>query len=312
MKFYQNSIPLVSICCVTYNHEKYIGKTLDGFISQQTKFHFEVLVHEDASTDGTAGILKEYEIKYPNIFRCVYQTENQFLKQNTLTDLLFQMAKGKYIALCEGDDYWTDPYKLQKQVDFLEANKDYVICFHNTEERYENSEKPSFLYCREDQKETSTLEDLLYLSNFIPTCSVIFKNNLFNSFPKWFSDLGMGDWVIHILNSQYGKIKYINEVMGVHRIHSEGVWSKNTIDKNYILVYEAYVALSKHFRSNSSLLKITNAKEKEFLALIYTFYIYQKDKKTAAIYFNKFLNKNILHILKIRVIKDYVKIYLIK
>lgn len=94
---------------------------------QQTNFPFEILVHEDASTDNTSVILREYEIKYPNLFRCVYQSENQFFKQNTLTNILFPMSKGKYIAFCEGDDYWTDPHKLQKQVDFLEENPDYNI-----------------------------------------------------------------------------------------------------------------------------------------------------------------------------------------
>ena len=104
----------VSICCVTYNHENFLRQCLDGFVMQKTNFQFEILVHEDASTDGTEEIVKLYEEKYPNLFRCVYQSENQFLKQNTLVNILFKMAKGKYIALCEGDDYWTDPYKLQK------------------------------------------------------------------------------------------------------------------------------------------------------------------------------------------------------
>jgi glycosyltransferase involved in cell wall biosynthesis len=94
--------PIVSVCCITYNHEKFISQALDGFLMQKTDFNFEVIIHDDASTDNTAMILKEYEENYSNLFRCVYQTENQFKKQNTLTKILFPMTKGKYIALCEG------------------------------------------------------------------------------------------------------------------------------------------------------------------------------------------------------------------
>jgi glycosyltransferase involved in cell wall biosynthesis len=113
---------LVSICCVTYNQKKYITECLNGFINQKTNFNYEILVHDDASTDGTSDIVKKYEKYHPKLFRNVYQKQNQFLIQNTLTNILFPMAKGKYIALCEGDDYWTDPLKLQKQVDFLDQN----------------------------------------------------------------------------------------------------------------------------------------------------------------------------------------------
>src|SRR5687767_12631322 len=105
--------PLVSICCVTYNHGRFLRDCLEGFVMQETTFPFEILVHEDASTDDTAAILREYELKYPHLFRCVYQTENQFALQNTLINILFPMVRGKYIAMCEGDDYWIHPLKLQ-------------------------------------------------------------------------------------------------------------------------------------------------------------------------------------------------------
>ena len=140
--------PIVSICCVTYNHEKYIRQCLEGFVMQKTDFPFEILVHDDASIDSTTRIVKEFEINYPHLFRCVYQTENQFLRQNVLTNILLPMARGSYISMCEGDDYWTDSNKLQIQVDFLEKNESFVGCFHNTEERYEEDpNKSSFLYC---------------------------------------------------------------------------------------------------------------------------------------------------------------------
>lgn len=122
--------PEVSICCITYNHAKYIRDALDGFLMQKTTFPIEIIIHDDASTDGTADIIREYEAKYPDIIKPVYQTENQYSKgvRNFLT--IFPMAKGKYIAMCEGDDFWTDPKKLQIQYDFMESHPDYSLCMH--------------------------------------------------------------------------------------------------------------------------------------------------------------------------------------
>ena len=117
--------PLVSIICPTFNHEEYIRKTLYSFLSQKTNFSFEIIVHDDASTDKTLEIVKEFELNYPNLFNNIYQTDNQFSKDpSSVSRIMFAKAKGKYIALCEGDDYWIDPYKLQKQVDFLEKNNE--------------------------------------------------------------------------------------------------------------------------------------------------------------------------------------------
>ena len=122
--------PLVSIRCVTYNHEPYIAQALDGFLMQKTSFPFEVIVHDDASTDKTAEIIREYEIKFPKIIKPIYETENQYSKHDgSLSRIMDSACKGKYIALCEGDDYWIDENKLQLQVDFLEKNSEYGMCY---------------------------------------------------------------------------------------------------------------------------------------------------------------------------------------
>ena len=119
---------LVTVICLTYNHEKYIRECIDGFVMQKTNFAYEVIIHDDASTDNTAEIIKEYQQKYPDIIIPILQTENQYSKKVPIgKTFIYPRAKGKYIALCEGDDYWIDPYKLQKQVDFLEDNPDYVL-----------------------------------------------------------------------------------------------------------------------------------------------------------------------------------------
>lgn len=128
-----DKMPLVSICCLSYNHAPYIEKCLDGFLMQETDFDYEVLIHDDASIDGTDAIIREYASRYPNIIFPLYEEVNQYSNGNMGkmdTDFNYNRAKGKYIAYCEGDDYWTDTKKLQKQVDFMEAHPDYSVCFH--------------------------------------------------------------------------------------------------------------------------------------------------------------------------------------
>ena len=131
MQNWNSEIPLVSISCITYNHEPYIAQALNGFLMQKTSFPFEVLIHDDASTDRTADILREYEKKFPNLIKPIYQKENQYSKGFTSVSATwnFPRAQGKYIALCEGDDYWIDENKLQMQVDFLEKNPEYGLTY---------------------------------------------------------------------------------------------------------------------------------------------------------------------------------------
>lgn len=126
-----NTKPLVSLCCTTYNHAPYIRKCLDGFLMQKTSFPIEILIYDDCSTDGNQEIIKEYEAKYPDLIFPIYATENQFSKGVVVDFFSYRRARGKYITMCEGDDYWTDPLKLQKQVDFMEANPEYSVCFHS-------------------------------------------------------------------------------------------------------------------------------------------------------------------------------------
>ena len=124
---------MVSVCCLAYNHEPYIRDCLEGFVKQKTDFKYEVLIHDDASTDKTAEIIREYEDKYPELIKPIYQTENQWSKGVPLTNtFLYARANGKYYAICEGDDYWCDENKLQKQFDFMQAHPEYSACVHNS------------------------------------------------------------------------------------------------------------------------------------------------------------------------------------
>ena len=169
------STPLVSIICEVFNHEPYIRQCLDGFVSQKTSFPIEVLIHDDASTDRSATIIREYEKNYPGLFKPIYQSENQYSKGvNIWCDIQFARAKGKYIAICEGDDYWTDPLKIQKQVDFMEGHPDYTLCctaFTQTENGDEqHPAEIAFGY------DGITLEDILK-GAWIGTLTTLFRND---------------------------------------------------------------------------------------------------------------------------------------
>ena len=123
----------VSVYCLAYNHEKFIRNTLDGFVSQKTNFKYEVIIHDDASTDNTTNIIREYEEKYPDIIKPIYQTENQYSKGiGIIPNYIVPRIRGKYVAACEGDDYWCDDYKLQKQFDYMEKHSECSMCVHNT------------------------------------------------------------------------------------------------------------------------------------------------------------------------------------
>ena len=202
---------LVSIITVTYNHKNYIRECLDSFLMQKTNFKFEILIHDDASNDGTTEIIKEYEQKYPDIIKPIYETENQFSKGISISRRYnFPRVKGKYVAVCEGDDYWTDSYKLQKQVDFLEANPDYSICFHPVRVIYDGFDMEEQIWPRDEHIQNGfTLENLLKY-NFIQSSSIMYRwgfkdKNLWDVYPD---GLLPGDWYMHLLHAKLGKIGY--------------------------------------------------------------------------------------------------------
>lgn len=219
----------VSICCLAYNHAKFIRQALDGFVMQKTNFPFEVLIHDDASTDGTADIIREYEAKHPDIIKPIYQTENQWTKQN-VSNFNFSRVQSEYVALCEGDDYWTDPLKLQKQVDFLDSHPDFTGCFHPAKKIWEDLPVKSTIMPTPYQRfyrKVFTARDVLYRW-FIPTASLVFRSDhgilesIINDFP---SGIISGDRFYHIVIAKQGKIGMLDEIMSVYRMHQGGVSS---------------------------------------------------------------------------------------
>lgn len=215
-------LPKVSVCMITYAHKEFVVQAIESVLAQQTSFDYELVIGEDCSQDGTREIVVEYQKKYPETIRLLLPRSNLGMIPNLIQTC--NACTGQYVALCEGDDYWTSPQKLQKQVDFLDTNSDFAICFHNGVSVWENNGGSSELLCPSNQKKVSNLEDII-CTNFIPTPTVMFRNRLFGEFPDWFHGLKFGDWPLHILNAQYGKIGYIDEQMAVYRVHERGAAS---------------------------------------------------------------------------------------
>lgn len=219
---------MVSINCITYNHENYIREALDSMLMQKTNFKYEILIHDDASTDRTADIIKEYQNKYPDIIKPILQFENQYSKGIKVSELNMRRALGKYIAMCEGDDYWTDENKLQKQVDYMEANPECTFCFHNAivVDQMKNKKTRIVIPWMPENRKIFQPKNKKYTSGelqllgFIPTASFMFPKYVVENPPKWFLDAPVGDNAIKLLASSKGYAYYIDDVMCIYRFNA--------------------------------------------------------------------------------------------
>lgn len=227
--------PLVSICCITYNHEPYIEDALEGFLIQVTDFPYEILIHDDASTDRTADIIRENEAAYPNTIKPIYQKVNQYSKGIDPGLINRNRAKGKYIALCEGDDYWIDPSKLQRQVDFMEANPDCSLCFHASKHVQANSPDRFYIHRPEKIPADNKFEmkhAILGGGGFMATNSMVFHQIYTHDRPEWMNKAPVGDIPLMLILASKGKMGYLEDVMSVYRICS-GIdsWSSSMQNK---------------------------------------------------------------------------------
>ena len=215
--------PLVSICCITYNQKAYIRQCLDGFLMQNTSFALEIIVHDDASTDGTQDIIKEYAIKHPELFKVIIQKENQYSKGVNVLNYVFNCAVGKYIAICEGDDYWKDPFKLQKQVDFLEENKEYTMACSDavieTNGGYVD-------WCRYNFDADIPIEDIILNGGlFVQTASLVFRSQLLDNYPLCCTQCHVGDYPLILFAALNGKIRWFVEKQVVYRFLRANSWT---------------------------------------------------------------------------------------
>jgi glycosyltransferase involved in cell wall biosynthesis len=227
----------VSICLITYNHEAYIQEALESVLMQVTEFPKEIVIGEDCSTDRTRAICSEYAEKYPDLIRLIPAEKNIGAMKNFLRTL--KECTGKYIAFIEGDDYWTDPLKLQKQVDFLEVNSEYSACFHNViiKNQRINEINDRVMHGNGLAKDSFDTGDVLG-PWFIASPSFVFVNYTDFVFPDWFVHCVYGDLPFMLLLSLRGKFKYINEVMGIYRLHDTGMSAVHkAYDKIMVMVY---------------------------------------------------------------------------
>lgn len=215
----------VSVCMITYNQEELIGQAIESVLMQKVVFDYELVIGEDCSTDQTRSILKDYQAEFPEKIRLLLNENNVGATRNFAMTL--DACQGQYIALLEGDDYWTSPHKLQKQVDFLDSHPDYAICYHATQLVDRSGTPKVILPFPKFKKATSTLLDLIVDDSFMATCSTMFRARLFDYFPDaFFASRDGCDWCLNVLNAQHGPIGYIDEVMSVYRSgSSEFAWT---------------------------------------------------------------------------------------
>ena len=253
------ALPLVSISCITYNHVEYIKNALDGFLMQKTTFSFEILIHDDASTDGTTEIVKDYEARYPDVIKPVYESENQWCKGRRGSAIFnFPRAKGKYIALCEGDDYWIDPFKLQKQVDFLENNIDFGLIHTDIEYVDINSKvisPPKELHLGIKKRIKNGFIFDYYLNNpgFIITCSCVFRKSLLDI--EGAKQYFVFDHWIFMDIARKAQVYFMPEKTTVYRRNPEGIMmSKHSLINEYgpyVLLDQIYRFYNKNNFTNS-------------------------------------------------------------
>lgn len=231
----------VSIVTISYNQEKYIEDALKSFVTQKTDFSFEIIIADDQSSDGTQAIIKKYEKKYPHLFNNILRKKNVGAIPNLIDAL--SRTQGRYVALCEGDDYWTDETKLQKQFDFLEAHPDHSVCFHPVRVFFENSEKDDVIF--PTRKDGFTTLELLK-ENFIQTNSVMYRKR--DDYDDLARDVMPYDWYLHSYHAKDGKIGFINEVMSAYRRHADGMWWGTHKGKDELLKRHGVAIMALYFR----------------------------------------------------------------
>lgn len=243
---------LVSICCLTYNHALYVRQCLDGFVMQKTNFQIEVLIYDDASTDGTQDIIREYEEKYPDIIKPIYQKENQYSKGVRVSLVYnYPRVKGKYIAICEGDDYWTDSYKLQKQVDFLESHPDYVMCSHRFNQYIQEKGLLEEEQDNDFEGADYDLKNLIGGKWLTQTLTVMYRRSALDL--KRYAAYGMSmDMVLLYELLRNGKGYCFPDIMAVYRVHKGGVWSEVSMNRQRLMEFRARLAIYKVEQSNDA------------------------------------------------------------
>lgn len=247
--------PIVSICVQTYNHEKYIKECLDSILGQNLEFSHEILIGEDSSSDRTREICIDYALKYPDKIRLFLHYPENKIKINSITTgnfnsfYNFYQTRGKFIAFCEGDDYWTDKYKLQKQVDFLQLNPEFVLAYHNFEEKFESLPKENKQRFIKNPSKDLTQEELSRL-NYHPLLSTVCFRNCLKNLPEEMTRvINMDSFLLSMLGT-IGKGKFHPDIQAsVYRRHSGGIWTKNNRDVQLLKKILLFKNLVSYYRN---------------------------------------------------------------
>lgn len=258
---------LISICCATFNHEEYIEKTIKGFLMQEGDFECEILIHDDASTDKTAEIIRKYEKMFPNKIFPIYQTENQFSQGKKYSELNYERVKGKYVAICEGDDCWLDKTKLAKQISLMEKNPEFGLCFHSAVRQNLSNNSVDIIgrYLYEDGI-VPVGEVITKEFGMIPTASMLMTKKTLEKVLNFRKDnpyLTIGDLYFQIFGSLDSGLLFINNPMSLYRLYTSYSWTlewKNSIEKKYIhleAVAKSYIELN----------RLTDFKYKQFFEI---------------------------------------------
>lgn len=264
---------LVSISCITYNHSAYIRQCLDGMLMQQTTFNFEILIHDDCSTDGTDDIIREYASKYPQIIKPLFEEENQYQQGKPIGTAVWNLprAKGKYIAMCEGDDYWTDPLKLQKQVDFMEANPEYGLCYtdFNFCDEFGNITEESH-FKTSQCKPILTFEEHLFSQGYIAPMTWLYRKDVYKSITNdMLQGTADGTYVLALEFFAKSKVAYLSDTTATYRVHQGSASRPTSLQKrfNYLKsVYDTEMHYAIRYSMNKDVLYFI--KKDEFLELL--------------------------------------------
>lgn len=246
----ENSI-MVTVWCTVYNHEPYIRDCLEGFMNQKTNFRYEVVVHDDASTDKSAAIIQQYAEKYPDIIKPILQTENQYSKKNgAIRRIREENSRGKYVAICEGDDYWTDPHKLQEQVDFMESHPEYSLACTDA---VVLSGKTELDWHRYDNDCEISLEDIIHKRGaWIYTASMLYRKHLLDDYPVFAQKCHVGDYPKAIHLALRGKVYFFAKKMVTYRYLTPGSWSSTTrIDESYFPKWLSEIRMLQGYNQDS-------------------------------------------------------------
>lgn len=258
--------PVVSVRCTVYNHAKYLRQCLDGFIMQETTFPFEVIVHDDASTDNSASIIREYANKYPYIIKPIFQTENQYSKHDGSINKHLRAATSpfaKYFAICEGDDYWIDPLKLQKQVDFLESHPDYGLVYTDVNFYFQNKDVMKRNYISSGKlKQSHDFEEHLINAGYIAPCSWVFRKDFLQKNSYQYVD---GTFPMALDIWAQSKVYFLNETTAVYRHLSESASHSRSLQKGFYFTNGVFQIQKDYIKKYRSLISETT-EEKVYLS----------------------------------------------